>query len=66
LFAATFEAAGQKGYEKIFTFVRTDNPAALATYRAHGFVVVGTARKHARIDGRYIDDILIEKVLDED
>src|SRR6185436_17352805 len=29
LFAATFEAARQKGYEKIFTFVRADNPAAL-------------------------------------
>ena len=62
LFAATFEAARQKGYEKIFTFVRADNPAALATYRAHGFGVVGTARKHAKIDGRYIDEILIEKV----
>ena len=62
LFAATFEAARQKGYEKIFTFVRADNAAALATYRAHGFGVVGTARKHAKIDGRYIDEILIEKV----
>ena len=66
LFAATFEAARQKGYEKIFTFVRADNPAALAAYRAHGFVVVGTARKHAKIDGRYIDEILIERALDEE
>ena len=61
LFAATFEAARQKGYEKIFTFVRADNPAALATYQAHGFVVVGTARRQAKIDGRYVDEILIEK-----
>ena len=61
LFAATFEAARQKGYEKIFTFVRADNPAALAAYRAQGFGVVGTARRHAKIDGRYIDEILIEK-----
>ncbi len=30
LFAATFEAARGKAYEKIFTFVRADNPAALA------------------------------------
>jgi L-amino acid N-acyltransferase YncA len=64
LFAATFEAARQKGYEKIFTFVRADNPAALATYQAQGFVVVGRARKHAKIDGRYIDEILIEKSLE--
>jgi L-amino acid N-acyltransferase YncA len=66
LFAATFEAARRTGYEKIFTFVRADNPAALATYQAHGFVVVGTARKHAKIDGRYIDEILIEKGLNEE
>ena len=63
LFAATFAAARQKGYEKLFTFVRADNPAALATYRAHGFEVIGTARKHARIDGNYVDEILIEKML---
>lgn len=65
LFAATFEAARQKGYEKIFTFVRADNPAALGTYRAHGFEVIGTARRHAKIDGRYVDEILIEKSLGE-
>ena len=63
LFAATFAAARQKGYEKIFTFVRADNPAALATYRAQGFEVIGTARRHAKIDGRYIDEVLIEKAL---
>jgi L-amino acid N-acyltransferase YncA len=64
LFAVTFEAARQKGYEKLFTFVRADNPAALATYQAHGFEVIGTARRHAKIDGRYIDEIMIEKALD--
>ena len=63
LFEATFDAATRKGYEKIFTFVRGDNPAALQTYLAQGFVVIGTASKHARIDGRYIDEVLIEKHL---
>ena len=65
LFAATFAGARRKGYEKIFTFVRADNPGALAAYTAHGFVVIGTARRHARIDGRYIDEILIERLLAE-
>jgi L-amino acid N-acyltransferase YncA len=63
LFEATFAAAREKGYEKIFTFVRADNPAALRTYLSQGFLVIGTARNHARIDGRYIDEILIEKAL---
>jgi L-amino acid N-acyltransferase YncA len=63
LFEATFETAPQKGYEKIFTFVRADNPVALQAYLRQGFVTIGTARNHARIDGRYIDEILVEKSL---
>jgi RimJ/RimL family protein N-acetyltransferase len=43
--------------------VRADNHAALQAYLAQGFVTIGTARRHARIDGRYIDEILIEKLL---
>jgi len=63
LFAATLEAAVRKGYEKVFTFVRADNPSALETYLRHGFEIVGTARRHTRIDGRVIDEIFIEKQL---
>jgi len=63
LFAASFDAARAKGFEKLFTCVRADNPAALATYRAHGFVVVGTARRHAKLHGRYIDELVIERML---
>jgi L-amino acid N-acyltransferase YncA len=63
LFAASFEAATKSGYEKLFTFVRADNPAALQTYLAQGFTVIGTARDHAKIDGRYIDEVMIEKRL---
>ncbi len=57
------QAARRKGFEKIVTFVRADNPAALQTYAKHGFGVIGTAVRHARIDGCYIDEILIEKAL---
>lgn len=63
LFAATFEAAKKKGYEKIFTYVRADNPRALATYLSQGFKIVGTAHKHAKIRGNYVDEIIIEKWL---
>ena len=66
LFVKTFEVAREKGFEKIFTFVRADNPAALATYQAQGFQIVGVARQHAKIDGRYIDEIMIEKVFSRD
>lgn len=63
LFEATFEVARQKGYEKIFTFVRADNTVALAVYLNHGFRIVGTAQRQAKIDGRYVDEIIIEKFL---
>jgi L-amino acid N-acyltransferase YncA len=63
LFKETFEVARQKGYEKLFTFVRADNIDGLAAYQARGFDILGTARRHAKIDGRYVDEILIEKAL---
>ena len=63
LFAATFEAAKGKGYEKIFTYVRADNPAALACYLDQRFQVVGTATRQARINGKYVDEVIIERFL---
>jgi L-amino acid N-acyltransferase YncA len=63
LFQASFAIALDRGYEKIFTFVRADNPAALQTYLRHGFQVVGTARRHAKVRGRYVDETMIEKFL---
>ena len=61
LFKATFEEAARKGYEKIFTFVRADNPTALATYQNQGFRIVGTAQRQAKLEGKYVDEIIIEK-----
>jgi len=64
LFRATFEAAVCKEYRKIFTYIRADNAAALSTYLHHGFTIVGTARGHARIDGQYVDEIIVERMLE--
>ncbi|MEC6906887.1 GNAT family N-acetyltransferase [Photobacterium piscicola] len=63
LFQGTFEAAKQKGYEKLFAYVRSDNERALAVYQKQGFEIVGTAKNHAKVNGFYIDEILIEKFL---
>jgi L-amino acid N-acyltransferase YncA len=63
LFAASFIAAREAGFEKIATYVRADNPAALATYQAHGFTIVGTAKKHAKLNRHCIDEVLIERQL---
>jgi L-amino acid N-acyltransferase YncA len=66
LFEATLAEAREKGYGKIFTYVRADNDAALRVYQRHGFSIVGTARRHARIGGRYIDEIVIEKIFENE
>lgn len=58
-----FENARAKGYEKLFTYVRADNAGALAFYSKLGFRVVGTTRKQAKIDQKYIDEIIVEKFL---
>lgn len=63
LFEATFVAAKEKGYKKLFTYIRADNGAALGTYMRHGFRVVGTAQNHAKINGNYIDELIIERFL---
>ncbi len=61
LFEATRLAAKDKGYEKFFAFVRADNGGALAFYKRLGFEVIGVAKRHAKIKGRYIDEVMIER-----
>lgn len=63
LFEATYRTAKARGIEKLFAYVRADNQRALSVYLAQGFDVIGTAKKHARIHGEFIDEILIEKFI---
>jgi len=56
----TFEAARRKGYEKMFTYVRSDNLSALAFYLKIGFRIVGSAHRHAKVRDAYVDEIIIE------
>ncbi len=63
LFEVTFDSARSKGYEKLFTFVRADNQAALATYLNQGFYIVGTATRQAKVKGIYVDEIIVERFL---
>jgi L-amino acid N-acyltransferase YncA len=63
LFPVTFEAARRKRYEKLFTYILADNSPALATYQKHGFRIVGKADRHAKLYGRYVDVIVVERLL---
>jgi L-amino acid N-acyltransferase YncA len=61
LFESTRLAAREKGYEKFFAFVRADNAGALSFYKRIGFNVIGVAKDQAKIHGRYIDEVMIER-----
>jgi L-amino acid N-acyltransferase YncA len=63
LFEATFEEARHKHYEKLFTYILVHNVAALRAYTKHGFSVVGTARRHAKIRNAYVDMYVVERLL---
>src|SRR5215203_951939 len=60
LFAATFEEARRKQYQKLFTYILAHNAAALRAYTKQGFSIVGTARRHARIRNNYVDMVVVE------
>jgi L-amino acid N-acyltransferase YncA len=60
---ASFEAARHKGYEKVFTYLRADNLAALAFYLQLGFRIVGTAERQAKFGQRYVDELIVERFL---
>jgi len=60
---ATFQQAKEMGFLKLCATIRADNPAAVAFYLSQGFQLIGTARKHAFVQGKYIDEILAEKIL---
>ncbi|HUS70715.1 MAG TPA: GNAT family N-acetyltransferase [Anaerolineae bacterium] len=63
LASATFEVALKKGFEKVFTYIRTRNIEALAFYLDLGFRIVGTAERQVKIDGKYEDETIVEKLL---
>ena len=63
LFEATFDEARRKHYEKLFTYILVHNVAALHAYTKHGFSIVGTAGRHAKLRNTYVDMIVVERHL---
>jgi L-amino acid N-acyltransferase YncA len=61
---ATFAAARAKGFEKLTAMIRGDNPRAIGFYVSQGFKIVGTLRRHAIVNGQYIDEVITEKMLE--
>ena len=59
----TLEFARANGYEKIVIYVRAGNTGAQAFYRSLGFEPRGVLVRQVKIDGRYEDEIFMERFL---
>jgi L-amino acid N-acyltransferase YncA len=65
LLDALCEAAEHAGLYKLTSRVFTDNEPSRAVHAAAGFVEVGIQRRHGRLDGRWKDCVLVERLLGE-
>jgi len=62
---ALSERARQLGYHKMVLSAFPFNAAGLALYRKSGFRVVGVYQEQGFLDGRWVDTIIMEKLLDD-
>jgi phosphinothricin acetyltransferase len=62
---ALFEACERRGFWKLVSRIFPENVASLALCRATGFSIVGTYRRHGKLDGQWRDCVIVEKLLGE-
>jgi L-amino acid N-acyltransferase YncA len=63
LLDALCDEAERAGIYKLTSRVFTDNAASRAVHVAAGFDEVGVQRRHGRLDGRWKDCVLVERLL---
>ncbi len=61
--AGLLEACRERGFWKLVSRVFPENAASRALCRGLGFREVGLYRRHARLDGRWRDCVIVEKLL---
>ncbi len=64
--AGLIEAARAAGAWKLLSRIFPENTASLALCRRLGFREVGTYLRHGRLDGRWRDTVIVEKLIDEE
>lgn len=64
LLGALVNEAARQGYWKLLSRVFPFNRASLALCRACGFREVGVYEKHARLDGRWLDVVIVERLIE--
>ncbi|WP_298821716.1 arsinothricin resistance N-acetyltransferase ArsN1 family A [Chloroflexus sp.] len=62
---ALIEAAARAGFWKLLSRVFVENTASRAMLASVGFREVGIYEKHARLDGRWRDVVIVERLIPE-
>jgi L-amino acid N-acyltransferase YncA len=65
LLARLLEEARGRGYWKLLSRVFPSNTASLGLCRSLGFRVVGTYERHGCLDGRWLDVVIVERLIPE-
>jgi len=65
LLEALIREAARLGYWKLVSRIFPFNTASLALCRSCGFRVVGTYEKHGQLDGRWLDVVIVERLIPE-
>ena len=65
LLGALIDAALERGYWKLVSRVFPANVASRALCRACGFREVGVYEKHGWLDGRWVDVVIVERMIPE-
>lgn len=63
LIEALAEAARAAGFHKLVGKIFTTNAASIALFERHGWERVGVHRRHGRLDGRWKDVLVVERLL---
>ena len=64
LLATVVDAARELAYHKIVLAAFPTNAAGMALYQALGFRTVGVYREQGRLDGRWVDVVVMERLLE--
>jgi phosphinothricin acetyltransferase len=63
LIAALISEAERMGLWKLLSRIFPFNAASRALCRKHGFREVGVYEKHARLDDRWLDVVIVERLI---
>jgi L-amino acid N-acyltransferase YncA len=63
LWAESLAFARRCGYRKALISVLAHNDQALRFYRSLGFTDIGVAREHVHLNGRFYDEIFLERAI---